>query len=112
MQGDFVINDGSMSTTNLYFDGPVAKLNITGRIGLKNKDLNLGLAITPYVTSSLPIAATILTGNPLVGVGALAVSSVINNGVAKIGNYQYTVTGPWNNPVWTSVGAKKIQPTH
>ncbi len=107
MQGDFNINDGSMRTTNLYFDGPVAKLNISGRIGLKNKDLNLVLAITPYVTSSLPIAATIITGNPLVGVGALAVSSLLNNGVAKMANYQYAVTGSWNDPTWTSVGAQK-----
>ena len=112
MQGDFSIENGNMQTTNLFFDGPVAKLNISGRIGLANKDLNLGLAITPYVTSSLPIAATLITGNPLVGVGALAVSSMLNNGVAKMANYHYSVTGSWSNPIWTSVGAQKSQPAH
>lgn len=103
VKGDFTIQDGDIYTKNLHFDGPVARVSIDGRIGLKNKDYNLILGVTAYVTSSIPLAATLLTGNPLIGLGALAVNTVIGSQVSNATTNYYAVTGPWNNPSWKSV---------
>jgi uncharacterized protein (TIGR02099 family) len=106
IRGDFLFQNGDVLTNNLRFDGPVARVGINGRIGLKNKNYNFVLSVTPYVTSSLPVAAGLITMNPLVGLGALAVSSVIGSQVSKVTTYYYSVTGPWDNPVWKSGNTK------
>lgn len=106
IRGDFNFENGDAYTNNLRFEGPVAKVAINGRIGLKNKDYNFILSITPYVTSSVPVAAGLMvaTGllNPLVGLGAFAVNGVIGPQVSKVSTYYYSVTGPWDNPSWKS----------
>ncbi|VVC76203.1 hypothetical protein AQUSIP_15090 [Aquicella siphonis] len=103
VRGDFNVQNGDIYTKNLRFEGPVARVGINGRIGLKNKDYNFILSVTAHVTSSIPVAATLLTGNPLIGLGALAVNTVIGSQVSSATTNYYSVTGPWNNPTWTSV---------
>ncbi len=107
VRGDFNIQSGDVYTRNLRFDGPVASVSINGRIGLKDKDYNFILSVTAHVTSSLPVAATLLTGNPLIGLGAFAVNTVIGSQVSNATTYYYSVTGPWNNPSWKAVSASK-----
>ncbi len=110
LRGDFSIKDGELLTHNLQFEGPVARVGINGQIGLKNKDYNFILSITAHVTASLPaagVAATLITGNPLIGLGAFAVNSMIGSQVSKATTYYYAVTGPWDNPAWKSVQAAK-----
>lgn len=106
IRGDLNFQNGDAYTTNLRLEGPVARVGINGRIGLKNKDYNFILSITPYVTSSVPVAAGLMvaTGilNPLVGLGAFAVNGVIGPQVSKVSTYYYSVTGPWDNPTWKS----------
>jgi uncharacterized protein (TIGR02099 family) len=103
LRGDYKIDNGELSTNNMRFDGPVAKVGIDGKIGLKNKNYNFILSVTAHVTSSIPVAATLLTGNPLIGLGALAVNTVIGSKVSGVTTVYYAVTGPWNHPVWKSI---------
>lgn len=107
VRGDFTLKQGDLYTSNLRFDGPVAKIDIDGRIGLKNKDYNFILSVTAHVTSSIPVAATLLTGNPLIGIGAFAVNAMIGSQVSKATSNYYSVTGSWDNPVWKSVKSGK-----
>jgi uncharacterized protein YhdP len=103
LRGDFVIQNGEVKTNNMRFDGPVAKIGINGSIGLKNKNYNFILAVTAHVTSSIPIAATLLTGNPLIGLGAFAVNTVLGSKMSGVTSNYYSVTGPWDNPVWKPI---------
>lgn len=105
VKGDFKIDNGDIYTSNVKFDGPVAKIGINGKIGLTDHDYNLVLSVTPYVTSSIPVAATLLTGNPLIGLGVFAVNTVVSSQVSKVSTYYYNVTGPWNNPSWKTISA-------
>lgn len=98
LKGNFDFQNGNLLTTDTRFEGPVAKVGIDGRIGLVKKDYDLHLSITPYIASSIPVAAALVTLNPLVGVGAYAVSKVVGSAIT----YHYSVTGPWNQPVWNS----------
>lgn len=109
IRGDFSFQNGDANTTNLRFDGPVARVGINGRIGLRAKDYNFTLSVTPYVTSTLPVAATIF-GGPIIGAAALAVNTVLGSQISKaVATYYYVVTGPWDNPSWKSVNSGKRQ---
>lgn len=100
MRGDYTAKSGNVFTNNMRIEGPVAKVTINGRIGLTKKDLDLMMNVTPYVTSSLPVAAGLITANPLIGLGALAVNTVIGSQVSKVITYRYDVAGTWSNPTW------------
>lgn len=109
LRGDFSFSGGDAYTSNMRFDGPVARIDISGRIGLQAKDFDLALSVTPYVTSSIPVAAALISG-PVVGIAALAVNTVVGSAVSKVTTYYYKVKGPWNNPVWetsSSVPARR-----
>lgn len=105
LSGNFTFSEGQLNTRNLQFDGPIAHLKIQGRIGLTNKDYDLVLGVTSHVTSSIPVAAALLTGNPLIGVGAFVANTLIGSSFSKATGYEYTIKGPWNNPSWQAVKA-------
>ncbi|MDR3477764.1 MAG: YhdP family protein [Gammaproteobacteria bacterium] len=98
----FSLRSGSAFTENMRFDGPIASVEIKGRVGLKAKDFDLQLGVTPYVTGSLPLVATI-AGGPIAGVATWVVDKVISSQVSRVTTYQYNVRGPWSNPVWTQI---------
>ncbi len=98
MKGDFSLRSGQAVTSNAYLDGPIAKVEIKGRIGMAAKDYDLLMITTPYVTSSLPIAATIV-GGPIVGAATWLGSKVFSGVVDSITKHTYKVTGSWDKPV-------------
>ncbi len=106
---DFIRADFSLKQGNAYirkeaiFEGPVAQVTASGRIGLLTQDYDLRLSVSPYVTDSLPVVAGALTLNPLVGAAAWVVNKMIlSKEVSKAVTYTYSVTGPWASPVWQS----------
>lgn len=106
LKGNMTFDKGSAYTTNLYFDGAVARVGIDGRIGLVNKDFDMKLSVSPYVTSSLPLAATLLTG-PVIGLATLAANKVLSSAISQVTTYTYLVTGPWDNPKMDSLNTQK-----
>ncbi len=103
LRGDYKFNNGNASTSNMRFDGPIARIEIHGRIGMTKKDFDLVLSVTPYVTSSIPIAATLITGQPVIGIAAWAVNKMIGGEVSKVITYYYSVAGSWSNPTWNAI---------
>ena len=79
------------------FDGPEAKIGFTGRLGLVKQDYDLYLVVTPYVTSSLPLIAT-LAGGPIAGVATYAFDKIAAGSIAKFTSYKYLLRGPWSQP--------------
>jgi len=107
IRGDFNLRDSNAMTDNLNFDGPIAQVSIAGRIGLAANDLNMKLSITPHMSSGLPLIA--FAGGPIVGAASLIVSKVVSNVVSRAFTYQYSVTGHWDNPVWTQLNTNQVQ---
>ncbi|PJD90600.1 MAG: TIGR02099 family protein [Legionella sp.] len=97
-KGNFQINKGVMSTSDSYIDGPVAYGRIKGDLDLVNQLYDVDLRISPYITASLPVVATI-AGGPIAGLATLALSSLASKGMQKISGYSYKISGPWLNPV-------------
>ncbi|MDX1900608.1 MAG: DUF3971 domain-containing protein [Gammaproteobacteria bacterium] len=99
IKGDFNIRMGDAFTRNTYFKSVVADVAVSGRIGFVTKDFDVRLAVTPHVTASLPVVATIAV-NPLAGIAAWLVEKAVTPEVSKIASYHYIITGPWAHPTW------------
>lgn len=89
--------EGSAKVESGAFDGPEAKIGFTGRLGLVKQDYDLYLVVTPYVTSSLPLLAT-LAGGPIAGVATYAFDKIAAGSIAKFTSYKYLLRGPWTQP--------------
>lgn len=97
-QGNFTINKGRMNTEDSYLDGPVAYASMKGDLDLVKRVYDLNLKISPHITASLPVVATI-AGGPVAGVATWVATKIINQGMQKISAYSYKVSGPWKQPV-------------
>lgn len=97
LSGDFYLNNGQVTVNNLFFDGPVARINILGTASLITKKLDLKLAVTPYITSSVPIVAGII-GGPVAGVVAFVANKMFGRFVDNLTTYHYLVSGLWTQP--------------
>lgn len=96
--GNFALNNGVMTTTDSYIDGPVAYASIKGGLDLVKRLYDIDLRVTPYITAWMPVVATI-AGGPVAGIATWVASKIINKGMQKISGYTYKVSGPWDNPV-------------
>ncbi len=95
--GNFNFKKGLLLTKNSTIDGPVAYGSMSGSLDLLEKRYDIELKISPHITASLPIVATI-AGGPVAGVATWIASKIINRGMHKINAYTYKVTGPWDSP--------------
>jgi uncharacterized protein YhdP len=98
--GDLKVDDANVYTDNLRIKGPSAEVRITGRTGLRAKDLDQKMTVTPQIVSGLPVAGAIL-GGPAVGAMIFLAQKLakqlgqdINEGTAVT----YTVKDSWNDP--------------
>ena len=102
MEGDFYFQRGVVSSRNLFFDGPVARIGILGRANMITSSLNLNMQVTPYVTSSIPVVAAIAGGpvfGPVIGAATWIANKMLSPIVSKFTTYRYAVTGTWKKPV-------------
>lgn len=111
LRGDLAIKNGNILTNNLYLDGSVAELYLAGKVGLINKDYDIDLKVSPYVTSSLPLIATI-AGGPLAGVATWAVSKIARSGIEQVVSYYYHITGTWEHPKIIELKKDNSNSTH
>jgi uncharacterized protein YhdP len=105
-KGDFKINHGVMHTQNSYIDGPVAYASMQGNLDLSKRLYDLDLRVSPYITASLPIVATI-AGGPIAGIATWVASKIINKGMQQISGYSYKISGPWSDPIVQQISIEK-----
>ena len=102
MRGRFDIRSGNAFSQNFFLDGPVARVETRGRIGLAAEDYDQEIALTPHVTSSLPLIGAAVAQSSL-GVGAvvLLAEKLLKPKIDEATQMRYTVTGGWDDPVVT-----------
>jgi uncharacterized protein (TIGR02099 family) len=108
MSGQFNLQNGHAVTQKFAINGPIAKVEASGRIGLATKDYDLDMVVTPYVTSSLPVIATI-AGGPVAGAVTWAANKVFGSTVSKISSQNYHITGSWAEPNVSDLPAPNSQ---
>lgn len=103
IDGVFEIEGGNAYTNSLLMEGPSARIDVSGRIGLAEKDYDQHVIVTPALSSSIPVASALF--GPI-GVGAGAVYYLggkmfksIPEQVNKFLSREYSITGSWESPV-------------
>lgn len=103
MSGSFQVKNGISKTQDFYIKGQIAKLSLAGSINFARASYSLKMQLIPYLTGSLPVAATLI-GGPVAGaatwVGNKLFRGVLNRAFEK----NYKVTGSFENPILESMG--------
>jgi uncharacterized protein (TIGR02099 family) len=105
IEGNFVLDDGNAYTNDLVINGPAARIEISGRIGLATTDYDELVTVIPSMGSSLPLAGAI-AGGPVVGAALLVAEHFLGDEFEKATRFThtyYTVTGSWSDPVVTKL---------
>jgi uncharacterized protein YhdP len=109
IEGNFVLDGGNAYTDDLQIEGPAARIDITGRIGLAEQDYDQLVTVMPNLSSSLPLAG-VLAGGPAVGAALLIADQLLDSEIDGMAVQRYAVTGPWSEPVYEKLGEKKKKP--
>jgi uncharacterized protein (TIGR02099 family) len=112
IEGNFVLDNGNAYTDDLIIKGPAARIEISGRIGLANKDYDELVTVIPSMTSSIPIAGAI-AGGPAVGAALFVAERLLSDELEKASSFThryYSVTGPWSDPVFTKIEPPSAKP--
>jgi uncharacterized protein (TIGR02099 family) len=113
IEGNFVLDDGNAYTNDLVINGPAARIEISGRIGLANTDYDELVTVIPSMSSSLPLAGA-LAGGPAVGAALLVAERLLGDELERVSRFThkyYAVTGPWSDPVFTRIEIPPAEPT-
>ncbi|NNM58342.1 MAG: TIGR02099 family protein [Legionellales bacterium] len=98
INGAFQLENGNAVFKTGSLASRVAGISVSGSLNLVNKTYQMIMIVTPHVTSSVPVAAT-LVGGPVVGVAVWAANKVLSPALNAITADRYSITGTWKNPV-------------
>ena len=101
--GTFELDRGNAYTNGLLMHGPSARIDISGRTGLAEKDYDQRVVVTPALSDTFPVASA-LFGPAGIGVGAVIylgqkMFKSIPEQVDKLLSREYSITGSWDKPV-------------
>ena len=91
--GNFTLEDGDAYTNNFYMDGPAAKAQVAGRIGLASQDYDQLLTFTPQSADIVSLIG-LLVGTPW----GFVIPQIFRDDINKAMSVQYTLSGNWNDP--------------
>jgi uncharacterized protein (TIGR02099 family) len=98
IDGEFVFRNGQARTDNLSIDAPAAQIEIRGRVGLRDRDYDQQITVTPQLGGALPVAGAIV-GGPAAGAAIFVAERLLQKGIEQATRYQYRLTGSWDDPV-------------
>jgi uncharacterized protein (TIGR02099 family) len=105
IDGNFALKGGNAHTENLDVRSPTADMRLTGRMGLKAKDWDQTIDVTPHVGGTLAVGGALL-GGPVGAAAGVLLQGVFKNQIKA----QYKVTGSWDNPKVTVLAKQTLKP--
>ena len=109
ISGETKLARGILLTQDFEVAGPSAFVSMAGEVSLPMETQNLTMKVVPEVGESVAIAATVL-GTPVLGLTTLLLQKMLQNPLGKVVSYEYLVTGSWDNPAVTRIGAAPPSP--
>jgi uncharacterized protein YhdP len=97
INGSYRIGKGILYTKNTRMDGPAAKIKISGKTGIVNRDYDQVIRITPRIRQTLPLLGAV-AASTAVGWGLLLLQNVFKTAIDDAVEVQYHVTGSWDDP--------------
>lgn len=104
ISGEVKLARGILLTQDFEIAGPSAFVSMAGEISLPMETQNLTMKVIPEMGESAAIAATVF-GTPVLGLTTLVISKLLQNPLGRAVSYEYLVTGSWDNPAVTRIGA-------
>jgi uncharacterized protein (TIGR02099 family) len=114
IEGQFTMKDGNAFTSDLQVKGPAADIKVNGRTGLKAKDYDQTMDVTPHVGSTFVIGGA-LVGGPVGAAAGALLQGLFKGAINDVARVRYSVTGSWEKPTITQISketrtAKPRQP--
>lgn len=103
IKGKATIEQGDASTRELLIRAPGADIDLSGRVGLVTRDLDLRIGVTPRLMEELAITGGLL-GGPAVGAAVAVLHNLVKKPLEKNTRVLYTVRGGWDDPVVERAG--------
>ena len=97
ISGSYKIEGENLYTDNTKMDGASARIRISGRTGLRDRDYDQTMLVIPKIRQTLPLVGGLAAGST-VGWGLLLIQSLFKNAIDKSVEVEYKVTGPWADP--------------
>jgi uncharacterized protein (TIGR02099 family) len=107
IKGSFALGDGNAQTDDLRIATPAADILISGRTGLRNKDYDQEMMVTPRAGVALPVVGA-LAGGPVGAAAGLVVQTLIGKRINHAARSRYKVTGSWEKPQIALIGREKV----
>lgn len=108
INGSFTLKDGNAFTSGLRIQGPAADIVVNGRAGLKAKDYDQTMEVTPHVGGTLMIGGA-LVGGPVGAAAGVVLQKVFNKAINDVTRVRYSVTGSWEKPVITEISKETVK---
>lgn len=109
--GKFRLADGNAYTDDLIIKSPAADIVVTGRTGLRAKDYDQQMSVTPHAGSTLPIVGALAAG-PVGAAAGLVMQGILNKPLGEATVRRYQVTGSWDKPKITQIAREKAGSAH
>ena len=108
IEGLFTLKDGDAHTDNLEVRSPTADMLLKGRMGLKTKDWDQVIEVTPHVGGTLAVGGALL-GGPVGAAAGAMLQGIFKNQINSATRAQYKITGSWDKPTVTVI-ARRAKP--
>jgi uncharacterized protein YhdP len=109
IEGLFTLKDGVAQTQNLEVRSPAADMLLKGSMGLKSKDWDQTIEVTPHVGGTLALGGALI-GGPVGAAAGIFLQGVFKNQINSVARAQYKVTGSWDNPKVTVLAKETVKP--
>jgi uncharacterized protein YhdP len=103
IKGRVAVEKGNAYTRDLAIRTPGADIELSGRVGLIARDMDLNIGVTPQLMSELAITGGLL-GGPVVGAAVAVLHELVKKPFEKNTRIKYTVKGGWDDPAVTRLG--------
>ncbi|EQD80810.1 hypothetical protein B1A_00495, partial [mine drainage metagenome] len=98
IKGNFTLGNGNAVTHDLEIRGPAADIKVDGRTGLRARDYDQIVSVSPKVGSTLPLLGAV-AGGPVGAAAGLALQGLLGSGLAHASATTYRITGSWEKPL-------------
>jgi uncharacterized protein YhdP len=97
ISGKYHIEGGVLHTRNTRMEGPAAKIKISGKTGIINRDYDQQIRVIPNIRHTLPILGVVAVSTT-VGWGLLLLQNVFKKAIDDAVEIEYRVIGSWDDP--------------
>lgn len=106
LKGEIKFINGQIYLDKIVITGPAADIVIKGDTSLLTKRLNLLVEVVNKSGATLPLAAAVAAGNPVIGAAMWLFDYASGAKFSKFKFIKYKITGNWNKPEIIAVKEK------